>query len=450
MTERLEVRSPATQAGPVPDIERRTMRRVTRRLIPLLVLGYLLAYLDRVNLSFAALTMNQQLQLTATHYGFAAGLFFVTYCLLEVPSNLALHRFGARRWLSRIMFTWGVVAVGTAFVAGPKTFYLARLLLGAAEAGFYPGIIFYVALWFPVAYRARMIGYFLCAIPLGGIIGSPVSGYILGFDGLGLAGWQWVFIIEGIPSVLLAPVLWFLLRDRPAEAAWLPADERDWLTARLAREKPPLEPARDRSVLKSLADRRVVLLALLYFSNVSLVTGITFFLPQIVKSFGLGLHEVGYVAAIPSLVALVGIVWWGRRSDAKKERYGHTAAANALAGLSLFAAMAWHDPVFRIAAISVALAATIAATVPFWAIPGTILSGAAAAGGIGAISALGIAAGFLGPYFVGAMKDWTGNFAAGFEVLAAFAVVMALVFYVAGRAWRGDELTLAQDGLANR
>ncbi len=417
----------------ISDIEHSTMRRVTRRIIPVLVLGYLLAYLDRVNLSFAALQMNKDLHLSSTDFGFAAGLFFLTYCLLELPSNLALNALGARKWLSRIMLTWGLIAIGAAFVIGPKSFYAERLLLGAAEAGFYPGILFYLTLWFPARYRARMIGYFLCAIPLGGIFGGPAASFLLGLHGLGLAGWQWLFIVEGLPPLILAPVLWFYLQDRPAEASWLPPTEKAWLAGELARDTPPNISRGMLQELRALADLRVALLAALYFSNVSLVTGITFFLPQIIKSFGVSIGQVGYVAAIPSIVALAGIIFWGRRSDAKNERYGHTAAANALAGLSLLAAMALHDPVLRIAAISVSLAATIATTVPFWAIPGTFLSGAAAAGGIGAISALGIFAGFIGPSFIGFMKDLTGDYRNGFEVLAAFAVLMSVVFFLAGR-----------------
>jgi len=433
MAERETVNSASSGPRPALDVERRAIRRVTRRIIPVLVFGYLLAYLDRVNLSFAALQMNKALHLSSTDFGFAAGLFFVTYCLLELPSNLALHKWGARKWLSRIMFTWGLVAIGAAFVTGPKTFYAERLLLGAAEAGFYPGILFYLTLWFPARYRAQMIGYFLCAIPLGGIFGGPAASFLLGLHALGLAGWQWLFIIEGVPTVILAPILWVYLQDRPQDADWLPAAEKTWLAAQLASDTPPVPPGGALRGLAALANAKVALLALLYFSNVSLVTGITFFLPQIIKSFGLSVGQVGYVAAIPSLVALAGIIYWGRRSDAKGERYGHTAAANALAGLSLLAAMALHDPVLRIAAISVSLAATIATTVPFWAIPGTFLSGAAAAGGIGAISALGIFAGFIGPSFIGFMKDLTGDYRAGFEVLAAFAVLMSLVFYLAGR-----------------
>jgi MFS family permease len=417
----------------ISDIERSTMRRVTRRIIPVLVFGYLLAYLDRVNLSFAALKMNTDLHLSSTDFGFAAGLFFVTYCLLELPSNLTLNALGARKWLSRIMLTWGIIAIGAAFVTGPKSFYAERLLLGAAEAGFYPGILFYLTLWFPARYRARMVGYFLTAIPLGGIFGGPAASYLLSLHGLGLAGWQWLFIAEGLPPVILAPVLWVYLQDRPAEANWLTPAEKAWLAAELAHDTPPSIARGALRELAALADSRVALLALLYFSNVSLVTGITFFLPQIIKGFGLGIGEVGYVAAIPSIVALAGIIYWGHRSDAKNERYGHTAVANALAGISLIAAMALHDPVWRIAAISVSLAATIATTVPFWAIPGTFLSGAGAAGGIGAISALGIFAGFIGPSFIGFMKDLTGDYRAGFEVLAAFAVVMSGVFFLAGK-----------------
>jgi sugar phosphate permease len=428
-----KVERSATAPATISDIERRTMRRVMQRLIPFLMLCYFFAYLNRVNLSFAALQMNKQLGLTPTDYGLAAGLFFITYALLEVPSNLLLHKYGARKWIARIMFSWGIVAAGMAFVVGPHSFYVMRLLLGVAEAGFYPGVLFYLTLWIPAAYRARTYGYFLAAIPISGIIGAPVSAHLLTLSGAGgLMGWQWLFIVEGLPAALLAPVVLVYLQDHPQQAKWLPSDERGWLIDRLATEKKTIDFNKSKSVLAALTSPTVLIMSLMYFSNVCLLNGITFFLPQIVKSFGLSLTMVGYVVAIPSLLALFGVILWGRRSDRKQERFGHAAFANFLAAAALLVAMTLHDPLFRGIAISIAFASTLCMVVPFWAIPGTYLSGASAAGAIAAISAMGVTGGFCAPYFVGFMKDFTGDFKTGFLVIAFFGMAVSLLFYLVG------------------
>jgi MFS family permease len=331
------------------------------------------------------------------------------------------------------MFSWGIIAAGMAFVVGPKSFYVMRLLLGAAEAGFYPGILFYVTLWFPASYRARTYGYFLAAIPISGIIGSPLSAHLLGLSGAaGLAGWQWLFIIEGLPAALLAPVVLFYLQDRPDEAGWLAGDERNWLVGKLAGEKRTIEVRSSQSVLQALTSPTVLLMALMYFSNVCLLNGITFFLPQIVKSLGVSITLVGYIVAVPSILALFGVIYWGRRSDRKQERFGHAAFANFLAAAALLVAMTLQDPIIRGAAISIAFASTLCMVVPFWTIPGTYLAGAQAAGAIAAVSAVGVTGGFVAPFFVGYMKDLTGNFEAGFLVIAIFGMVISTLFYVVG------------------
>jgi sugar phosphate permease len=420
-------------AAVASPLEQRTMRRVMWRLIPFLMICYVFCWLNRINLSFAALQMNKPLGLTATDYGLAAGLFFVTYALLELPSNLMLHKFGARKWIARIMFSWGIVAAAMSLVVGPHSFYLMRLLLGAAEAGFYPGILFYLTLWFPAAYRARTYSYFLIAIPLTGIIGGPLSVYLLSLTGLGgLMGWQWMFIIEGLPSAILAPVVLFYLQDKPADAKWLRADEAIWLTGQLAGEKKTIDHRSAQSVLAALTNPTVVLMALMYFSNVCLLNGVLFFLPQIVKGFGLSMKQVGDFMILPNALALVAMLWWGRRSDRKGERFAHAAAANLLAALALVGAMLLQDPILRGACFCIAFAAILCMVVPFWAIPGSFLSGASAAGGIAAISAMGVTGGFVAPYFIGFMKDFTGGFRTGFLVIAVFGVVISVLFYLVG------------------
>ena len=402
--------------------------------IPFLMACYVVAWLNRVNLSFAALQMNKDLGLTETAYGLGAGLFFVTYCLCEIPSNLLLHRFGASRWIARIMLTWGVLAVATAFIRGPMSFYVMRLLLGAAEAGFYPGVLYFFTLWFPAAYRGRIIGLFLASIPITGIIGAPLSGWLLTLDGLnGLRGWQWLYIIEGLPAIVLAPLVILLIQDTPAKARWLPDADRERLESVLSLEKRRLDGRRAYTVLQALADPWVLFLALTYFSNVCMLNGITFFLPQVVKGFGYSNVQTGFLVAIPSLLALFVLIWWGRRSDSRKERYGHAALANMAGGAALLAAMLLHDPAARIAAISVSYACTLAFTAPFWAIPGSFLTGASAAGGIAAISGLGVLGGVVTPWAIGHIHDLTGDFRVGLGLDACLGMAVTVAFYWLGR-----------------
>ncbi len=416
------------------ELERVTMRKALFRLIPFLMVCYVVAYLNRVNLSFAALQMNKDLGLTAAAYGLGAGLFFLTYCLCEIPSNLLLHRFGASRWIARIMLTWGVCAVAMALVRGSLSFYGVRLLLGAAEAGFYPGVLYFITLWFPKAHRGRINGLFLASIPISGILGAPISGWLLTLNGLlGLKGWQWLFIVEGAPAILLAPAVIWLIHNSPAAAPWLKPAERDWLVDTLAAEQRQIQPRKARGPLAALGNPTVLLLGATYFSNVCLLNGITFFLPQIVKGFGLGSVQTGLVVAIPSVLALVGLIWWGRRSDAKNERTGHAALANLLGGGALLLAMLLHDPALRVAAIAVAFACTLAFAAPFWAIPGGFLTGGAAASGIAAISAIGVTGGLVAPWAIGLLKDVTHDFRAGLGAFACLAMAISVVFYVVGR-----------------
>ncbi len=419
----------ATVAGAV---ERMAIRRTVWRLIPVLVLCYFVAYLDRVNLSFAALQMNKALGLSSAAYGFGAGLFFMTYCVCEIPSNLLLYRFGATRWIARIMVSLGLCAGAMAFIDGKTGFYAVRLLLGAAEAGFYPGVLFLLTLWFPAAYRARMLGVFIAAIPVSGIIGAPLSGLLLGLNGYGgLQGWQWLYLVEAAPALLLAPVVLWRLQDGPAQARWLPDHERAWLTGQLDRERAEATRGRHVSGLQSLVNGRVLFLAAIYFSNVCLLNSITFFMPQIIKGFGLTNAQTGFVAAIPSLLALVAMILWARRSDRKRERYGHAALANFFGGVALLASVLVADPALRIAALAVAFACTLAFTTPFWSIPPTFLAGAGAAGGIGMISALGVTGGFLCTWFIGWVKDATGNFHIGLGAIGVLAMVFAAALFFA-------------------
>jgi ACS family tartrate transporter-like MFS transporter len=405
-------------------IEQRTIAKVSTRLIPFLIICYFVAYLDRVNVSFAALTMNQDLGLSATAYGLGAGIFFFSYFIFEVPSNLALERFGARRWIARIMVSWGLVSGAMVFVTGETSFYVVRLLLGAAEAGFFPGIIFYLTLWFPAVYRARIIGWFMVAIPLSTVFGAPVSSAILSMHGLfGLAGWHWLFILEALPALVLGVVTWFYLTDHPAEATWLAPDERSWLIRRLAEEKAQRETARRFSTLEALYDPKVLSLSLVYFGAVAVNYGTAYFVPQIVKAFGLSNLQTGLVSALPYVVGSVGMVWFAYRSDKQMERKGHVAVALALAAIGIGMSSLFDDPIMKMLLLSIGAFGVFAVLPVFWTLPTAFLSGASAAAGIAVINSVGNLAGFFGPFVMGALKDATGTYAAGLWAISACAVI---------------------------
>jgi ACS family tartrate transporter-like MFS transporter len=412
-------------------LEQRTIAKVSARLIPFLILCYFVAYLDRVNVGFAALTMNKDLGLSASAFGLGAGIFFIAYFLFEVPSNLFLERVGARKWIARIMFSWGVCSAATAFIVGERSFYAVRVLLGIAEAGFFPGIIFYLTLWFPAVYRARIIGYFMAAIPLSTVIGAPVSGLLLGLDGFfGMKGWQWLFILEAAPALLLSFVVFFYLTDRPADAAWLAADERAWLVARLQQEQRKRETARHYSVTQALLNPRVLALGVVYFGAVSTNYGLSFFLPQIVKAFGVSNFQTGIVTALPYVMGVIGSVWWGRHSDRTLERRFHLAFPLLVASAGIAISTALNDPVMKMAALSVAGFGIFGCLPVFWTFPTAFLSGSAAAGGIALINSIGNLAGFAGPYAMGRIRDLTGSYTGGLLSLSALGVMAMIIVLV--------------------
>lgn len=410
------------------SLEQRTIRKVSARLIPFLMLCFFIAYLDRVNISFAALTMNKDLGFSASTFGFGAGVFFLAYFLFEVPSNLLLEKVGARKWIARIMLTWGVISGAMAFTHGVTGFYVFRILLGVAEAGFFPGIIFYLTLWFPAVYRARIIGSFMAAIPLSTVIGAPVSGLLLGFDGvMGLKGWQWLFILEALPAVIVSIVVFFYLTDRPADAGWLAPDERQWLVSRLRLEQLQREAVKRHSVAEALFNPKVLALSVVYFGAVATNYGLSFFLPQIVSAFGVSHVQAGLIAALPYVVGTVGIVLWSRRSDRKLERRWHLAFPLFVAAAGLASAAALNDPTMKMLALSVAGFGIFACLPVFWTYPTAFLSGAAAAGGIALINSIGNLAGFAGPYAMGRLKDLTGTYTLGLLLLAAMGAIAMVV-----------------------
>jgi ACS family tartrate transporter-like MFS transporter len=432
--------------APTDGIAAVAVARVSRRLIPFLFLLYILNFLDRVNVGFAALEMNRDLGFGPAVYGFGAGVFFLGYCLFEVPSNLVLYRIGARLWIARIMVTWGLAASAMMLVHTPWSFYAFRFLLGVAEAGFFPGIIFYLTYWYPARERARAYAWFLAAIPVCGVIGGPISGALLGLDGrLGLQGWQWLFLLEGIPSVMVGIAVLWLLPDRPRDARWLPAVERAWLEERLAAEGHDRIAHHGESLRRALGNPMVWWLGLSYFLLVVALYGFALWLPQLVKASGEFTNfEVGMITAIPYAAAAVGMVLVGRSSDRTGERHLHLALPALVGALGFIAVTRTGSTGLLIAALCLCAFGVLGWLGPFWALPTAFLREQAAAGGIALINSMGAVGGFVGPYLIGDIKERTGEFAPGLLVLAgslaaAAAIVMGLRATVLRRS--GDVTT---------
>ena len=411
------------------NIEQRTMAKVSWRLLPLIVVIYFVAYIDRTNVGFAAIGMNKALGFSAYIYGWGAGIFFLGYFLFEVPSNVILHRVGARVWIARIMITWGVVSGLMMFITGPASFLTVRFLLGVAEAGFFPGVLLYFTYWFPSVYRARVVAALFLAVPGSNAVAAAISGAILQLDGVwGIAGWKWMFLLESLPAVLLAPIVLVVMTDRPSMATWLTTEEREWLDGRLEREQRAVEQAHRRLTLsQALTNPRLLVLSMMYFTIVTATYGITFFLPLIVKSHGLSNVATGFVTAIPYSLGVIGMVIWAYSSDRRHERRWHIAGASALAAAGFIGAGASHDVYWAIASVSVAAIGVYAYKPCFWPLPSTFLSGTAAAGGIALINAIGNLGGFVGPHVVGWIKDSTNSYSAGLYFLAACAAASGLI-----------------------
>jgi MFS transporter, ACS family, tartrate transporter len=423
----------SNMASAAEAIESETMRRVGRRLIPLLMVCYFAAYLDRVNVGFAALTMNKALGLSAEIFGIGSGIFFLGYFLFEVPSNLILEKVGARRWIARILITWGVISGATAFVTGTWTFLGIRFLLGLAEAGFYPGIILYLTWWFPSSYRSRIIGIFMTAIPISIVTGSLISSQILRIgDWGGLASWQWLFILEAIPAIILGFVVMVYLTDGPSQAKWLEPAQREWLARRIADERAAKEARRNYSLAETMRHPRVWLLTLVYFGQNVSGYGLVIFLPQIVSRFGVGVGLNGVISALPFVAGAFAMVWWGTHADRANEHRYHTAAACLLNFAGLAVCIFLQNPILMMVAIILSQMGQSAIAPTFWALPTAMLTGTAAAGGIAMINAVGNLGGFLGPYMMGAIKDASGSFAIGLLSIAMGTLVATIVLLVMG------------------
>jgi len=403
-------------------------RKIQLRLIPLFVL-YITCFLDRVNVGFAALSMNADLGLSATAYGFGAGILFAGYALFEVPSNIVLARVGARRWIARIAITWGLLSACMMFVRGPTSLYVLRFCIGVAEAGFFPGIVYYLSHWFTARDRARAVALFTTGIPISAVIGGPLSGALLGLKGVGgLAGWQWLFLIEGLPAVVLGVgALWYLT-DTPLQAKWLTQEERDYLTKTLRTEQAENADRHGLSLRRALTHPVVWQLAFMYALASAGTYGLALWLPQIVKGMsGASNFEVGLLTALPNLAAAIGMVLIGMYSDKGGDRCVHVAWCGVAGGVGFLASAYLDSPALALGALAVAAIGVNGRYGPFWTLPSRFLSGEAAAGGIALINSLGASAGFFAPYAIGYVKDVTGDFRGGLVMLSALLFLSAII-----------------------
>ena len=431
------------------ELESKVIRRLTWRLVPFLFLLYVAAYLDRINVSFAALQMQRELHFNDAVYGFGAGLFFVGYFCFQVPSNVVLQRVGARRWIALLMIVWGFLSTSMLLVQTVMGFYGLRFLLGAAEAGFFPGVILYLRNWFPDSARARTVARFMTAAPIAGVIGSPVSGALLNLhQRWGLSGWQWLFLMEGLPAILLGIVVWIYLTDRAQEAQWLEERERAWLLDALEPKTQANRDIRPTDTFVALRDPRMWMLALVYFGLTTVMYGIGLWLPTLIHSVsGVGNFGIGLLSAIPYLAAAISMVMVGLHSDHTRERRWHTAFP-AFVGAAALVVVAYSTSVgLSVAAISVALLCAFSSMGPFWAMPTAVLSGTAAAVGIALINSVGNLGGLAGPWVIGAIKKATGTFQGGILVVAAGLAVAGAILLMINLSGKG---TTASEPIGSR
>jgi MFS transporter, ACS family, tartrate transporter len=405
--------------------QQKILRKNAIRLLPILTFAYMINYLDRTNISFAALTMNKDIGLSAAQYGRGAGIFFLGYCLFEVPSNLALYRFGARLWIARIMITWGLISIAMVLVGGVWSFYIMRFLLGVAEAGFFPGVAFYLAFWFPAQYRARILAGFLVAIPFSTVIGAPLSGLLLELDGaLGLAGWKWLFILEGLPAIGFGFVVAYLLADRPQTAWWLDPQEKEILAQMLAAE--PRERVRV-GILAAIKDPRVIICALVQFGFTLGSYGILFWLPQIIKASGMSNLAVTALTAIPYAFATAAMIWWALIVDKSGKKIGNLILTCGLGAVGLIVSVLTDSLWIGLIGLTMALIGITSARAVFWTIPTRFMTGVGAASGLAFINSIGVAGGYFGPELMGTLKEFTGGYLAGLLAMAGILAASTLL-----------------------
>ncbi len=413
------------------EIESRVLRKISFRIVPFVMLLYFIAFIDRVNISFAALTMNKDLGFSPTVFGFGAGIFFLGYFIFEVPSNLVLNKIGARIWIARVMITWGIISGAFAFVQGSTSFYVLRFLLGAAEAGFFPGIILYLSFWFPARHRAAMTAIFMAAAPISVVLGSPISAALLEMHGFfGLAGWQWLFLVEAAPALVCGVIVLFYMTDKPEHATWLKDNERRWLIDAMAAEQASKAAVASHSVWRGLADLRVIALALVYFGTSAGLYTLGIWAPTIIKQLGLSSMTVGFLNSIPPTVAVIVTVLWSWHSDRTGERTWHVVLACLFASAGLVLAANEATVFSVVAALTIVNIGITSSKPPLWSMPTLFLSGPAAAAGIATINSIGNLGGFVGPAMIGWIKDLTGSFTGGLYFVAGLLVLSAILTLV--------------------
>ncbi|MGF6899058.1 MFS transporter [Paraburkholderia sp. GAS348] len=420
----------------ISDLEARVSRKLMLRIIPFVMLLYFVSFLDRVNVGFAAMTMNKAIGLSPTAFGLGGGLFFIGYFLFEVPSNLILHRVGARLWIARVMVTWGIVSAASAFVVGPNSFYALRFVLGVAEAGFFPGIILYLSLWFPGRQRAVAAAWFMAAAPISTAIGSPISGAIMKLPPIaGLADWQMLYILEAVPAIILGFVVLKYMTDTPSKAHWMKPEEREWLIAKLKGEANAREShaGHTAGALSALRDPRVLALSLIYFGTSAGLYTLGLWAPLIIRQYGFGSFETGLIAGIPSVLAVIAMILWAKHSDRTEERTWHVVIPCVVACLGFVLVGQATTALTVILALVIVNIGISAAKAPLWAMPSMFLSGAGAAAGIAMINSVGNLGGFVGPFVIGWLKNVTGSYSAGLYVVAGTLAVSAVVTLMLSR-----------------
>ncbi|WP_295474618.1 MFS transporter [uncultured Pseudomonas sp.] len=430
---------------PLSDAEgEKLLRRVMLRIMPFIFLCYVVSYLDRTNVGFAAISMNKDLGLTATMFGWAAGLFFFGYFIFEIPSNLLMQRFGARIWIARIMVTWGLISMATAFATGPVSFSILRFLLGVAEAGFTPGVYLFFTYWFPGKWRAKAIAAFLLGIPTANIIGSPLSGWLMEMHGImGLKNWQFLLVVEALPAVLLGIACLFVLVDTPAKARWMNEREKAWLNDRLKQEQQAIGSSHGHTLRSALTNPKVFTLAVINFCCIVGSVGIGLWMPQIIKSLGMSNSSVGLVTALPYILGALSMTLWARLANRSEHRLPYVVSALSFAAVALVGAALADNSVLKVACLAMTVSGILAFQATFWAIPSTILTGRAAAGGLALIVSIGNLGGFAGPFLIGLIKDATQSFSVPF-----YAVASILMLGVCLMLWLGDPARRQQPGLA--
>jgi ACS family tartrate transporter-like MFS transporter len=431
----------------ISELESRVSRKLMLRIIPFVMLLYFVSFLDRVNVGFAALSMNKAIGLSPTAFGLGGGLFFIGYFLFEVPSNLILHKVGARRWIARVMVSWGIVSLASAFVVGPNSFYALRFILGVAEAGFFPGIILYLSLWFPSRQRAVAAAWFMAAAPISTAIGSPLSGAIMKLPPFaGFSDWQMLYILEAVPAIILGFVVLKYMTDTPAKAHWLQPQEREWLIAKLKMEADAKQSHEGHTAgaLSALRDPRVLALALIYFGTSAGLYTLGLWAPLIIRQYGFGSFETGLLAGVPSVAAVVAMILWARHSDRTEERTWHVVIPCVLACLGFAFAGNATTALMIIVALVIVNIGISAAKAPLWAMPSMFLSGAGAAAGIAMINSVGNLGGFVGPFAIGWLKNVTGSYSAGLYVVGATLAVSAVVTLMLGRQSKQTPVAAAE------